>query len=133
MRVLCIANSVIDLNDEIVRIRLNRSIHRDTADMDLDIGKYYDVVAIEERDGGIWLFLHTVKSSDYPYPYPAEMFEFLDTSIPSDWGIKFEKREGGVIIKRISFPKWASDDYFYEKLVDGDKEVVTAYQSRRPE
>lgn len=131
MRVLCIANSVIDLDDEIVRTRLNRSIHRETADMDLDVGKYYNVVAIEERDGGLWLFLHTVESNDYPYPYPAEKFEFIDTSIPSGWSIKLEKCESGLIIKRISFPEWADDDYFYEKLVDGDSEVIAIYQKNR--
>ena len=128
MRVLCISNSVIDLDGENVRSRLNRSINRDTPDMDLKVGKQYEVVAIEERDEGLWLFLHTVESIDYPYPYPAELFEFIDTSIPSGWRIKFESREDGLIIKRISFSTWVDDDCFYEKLVDGDKEIVSTYQ-----
>jgi hypothetical protein len=131
MRVLCVTDSFFNLDDEMVKTRLNRSIHQDTADMDLDIGKNYNVVAIEERDGGLWLFLHTVESIDYPYPYPAEMFEFIDTSIPLGWKMKFERRKDGLIIKRISFPQWVDDDCFYEKLVDGDEEIIATYQQGR--
>lgn len=128
MRVLCISNSVIELDGENVRSRLNRSINRDTPDLDLKVGKDYKVVAIEERDDGLWLFIHTVDSNDYPYPYPAEMFEFIDTSIPSGWKIKFEKGKDGLTIKRISQSTWADDDYFYEKLVDGNEEIVVTYK-----
>lgn len=127
MRVLCINNSVMNIDSEIVRYRLNISINQDTHFMDLKVGEQYDVVAIEERDKGLWLFLHTVDSKEYPYLYPVELFEFIDTSIPSGWRINFNSCEDGLMIKRISFPRWVDDDYFYEKLVDGDNEIVNAY------
>ena len=34
-------------------------------------------------------------------------------------------------IKWISFPEWANDNYFYEKLVEGDKKTINLYKKLR--
>jgi len=38
---------------------------------------------------------------------------------------------GGLIeYPLISFPEWASDHFFYERLVDGDPETMRIYANR---
>jgi len=34
-------------------------------------------------------------------------------------------------IKRISFPEWAKDDQFFERLIDGDKMAIAIYRKQR--
>jgi hypothetical protein len=128
MLVKCYANSLNVLDNFLVSKRLQRSIQVDGELSDLIVGKVYDVLAIEERDGGVWFFIHTVKESEYPYPYPSEFFEVLDTSLGRGWCVKFESTGDKSIIKRISFYEWANDAFFYEKLIDGDKDAKRAYR-----
>lgn len=132
MRVQCIANDVDKLSDVAVRKRLAESIHLDGGDSDLVVGNTYAVFAIAQwRDGGIRVYLHTVEESEYPYPYPLEMFSVIDPALPTNWCVSFEQRSFGVAIKRISFPEWANDDHFYEMLLDGDEEAIAIYKHQR--
>jgi hypothetical protein len=131
MRVKCIANSVSTLDSPALRDRLNRSIHLDGPLSDLDLGKIYNVIALQESDGGVWLMLHTVEESDHPYPYPVEMFEVLDPALPADWCVNFAWHENGLFVKRISFPEWANDAQFYERLLNGDGPTISIYQKLR--
>lgn len=129
MRVMCIANDVDRLNDAAVRKRLAETIRLEGGDNDLVVGDTYDICAIEWwSDGGIRVFIHTVKISDYPYP--LEMFNVIDHALPANWCVSVEKRHYGMIIKRISFPEWADDDLFYENLIEGYEEVIAIYKQR---
>jgi hypothetical protein len=129
MRVVCINNTVAAISETEVRERLRRSINLDGPITDLAIGREYAVQAIEERDdGGLWFYLHTVSVSDYPDPYPAEMFELRDNTVPAGWTVRLQAQRGNVRCKRITFAAWASDDYFYERLVDGDADTVSVYR-----
>ena len=129
MRVKCIANDVGRLDDVVVRKRLALSIHLDGADEDLVIGSTYFVFALARwNDGGIWIYLNTVDESEHPYPYPLEMFDVIDSALSANWCVNFEQLSSGKALKRISFPEWANDDCFYEKLVDGDKTAMAIYE-----
>lgn len=128
MRVICIRNNVTTITDSEVRERIHRSIHLDGPIADLVVGREYKVQAIEERDSGLWLYLHTVAVNDYPFPYPAEMFEFSDNTLPTGWSIRWQVQRGNVGWKRITFVAWATDDHFYERLIDGDTESVSLYR-----
>jgi hypothetical protein len=130
MRTRCTINKLADVPEPDVRERLGRSIHLDGPITDLVIGQEYAVQALTERDGGLWLFLHTVAQSEFPYPYPAEMFETRDTTLPLGWCICLQKEHGKIKWKQISFPEWANDEHFYEKLVEGNRETVSVYQRR---
>lgn len=131
MRVVCTKNTVEAIVETEVRERLYRSIHLDEI-TDLTVGVEYVVQAIEEweRDG-LQFYLDTVAVSDYPYPYPAEMFEVIDNTLPPGWSIHLQVQQGNVGFKRIAFPAWANDNYFYERLVDGDPETVSVYRRLR--
>lgn len=132
MLVRCTANSLDTLPDCRVRERLRQSIHLEGPDPLLVIGEVYQVVAIASwQDDGIRLYLHTVAESDHPYPYPIEMFEVVDPSLPVGWCIGFGRSEDGVCIEWIGFQEWAADPHFFEKLVDGDEAALRIYQHWR--
>jgi hypothetical protein len=131
MLVKCVANELAKTEMDAVRIRLGRSIHRDGPNRDLVVGQDYEVHAVEYRDGGFWYFIHTVFENDYPFPYPAEYFQLLDATIPSDWAVRLINGAEGVILKRLAFREWANDDSFYERLVEGDAASVAVFK-RQP-
>lgn len=134
MRVKCFVNDISKLNDATLKRRLAESIHREGADEDLVIGSNYVVLGIDRwSDGGLRVYLHTVEESDYPYPYPIEMFEVVDSTVPTGWCVTFEQQPLGVGIKRIGFPEWVNDDSFYERLVDGDEAAIAIYKHRKTE
>jgi hypothetical protein len=130
MRVACVMNEVSALDGAAVRERIRRSVHLDGPLTDLVVGQEYAVEALEQRDGGIWFYLHTVPINDYPYPYPAEMFEVRDNILPSGWSVRLTSERGSVFWHRMTFSTWTNDDRFYEKLVAGDHEAVLSYGRR---
>lgn len=129
MRVKCLTNDINLLNDPLVHSRLQKSIHIDGELTDLSLGGIYNVLAIEERDKGVWIFLHTVEESDYPYPYPIELFEVVDNYLNANWCIKFELLSNKSFVKIISFSEWANDSHFYEKLINGDTKAINIYSN----
>lgn len=132
MLVRCITNIVDKLPAPAVKARLRQSIHREGPDEDLTIGQTYPVLAIARwQDGGIRVYLHTVADNDHPYPYPVEMFEVVDASLPAGWSLHFGQCPDGMTIERIGFPEWAKDDQFFEKLVDGDDATIAIYRQQR--
>jgi len=124
----CVRNSLHSIDSDDVRTRLGQAIHRDGPNTDLVIDREYKVQAIEQRDGGLWLFIHSVPSSKFPYPYPSEFFEIASALIPDGWVAQFRTSSLGTVLKRLSFPEWATDDTFYEKLVDEDSRAIEAYK-----
>ncbi|MFA5632890.1 MAG: hypothetical protein WC997_15400 [Porticoccaceae bacterium] len=111
------------------RERASRSINLDGADEDLIVGNTYFVFSLERwSDSGLRVYLHTVEGSSFPYPYPIEMFDVVDPTFPSAWGVGLEEVESGLIIKRISFEQWAKDDFFYEKLIDDEPLETRIYK-----
>jgi hypothetical protein len=130
MVVNCIINELASAKSDAVRTRLAESIHTEGPMLDLAVGQDYLVQAIELRDGGVWFFIHTVKASCFPYPYPAEYFAIVDGTISSLWSAKFADGPDGATLKRLSFPEWANDDSFYEKLIGEDVNCLALYQQR---
>jgi hypothetical protein len=76
--------------------------------------------------GGIWIYIET-SGRDYPFPYPIEFFEIVDSSIPVHWLIAAPYRPGSAAI--ITFEKWVRDHDFYEKLLNDSPASVSAYRS----
>ena len=131
MRVKCTCNDLAEINDVEVRVRLGNSIHIEGPIRDLKVGKEYLVQAVEKRDDGLWFYLHSFKDSHHPYPYPAEMFEMQEQLVPQGWCLGIKKVEGSMVVKWMSFPEWAMDDQFFEKLVDGDAKAMSIYRTKR--
>jgi hypothetical protein len=131
MRVVCRANDVSAISNASVRERLSRSIHIVGPISDLVVGREYAVQALEARDEGLWVYLHSVAASDYPYPYPLELFDFSDERIPAGWMLRVDATRQHVVFKRAAFVEWMADEQFYERLVDGDPEAISAYNRAR--
>lgn len=131
MRVKCVANDVHKLRSRELQERLGRSIRLDGADDDLHIGESYDVFVLRESDGGLWVLLDTVPQSDHPYPYPLEMFDVVDASIPEDWSIGFERRAHGTTMTSVGFSEWVKDATFYERLLDREPDALAIWERQR--
>ena len=103
MRARCINNDVAVIDQPRVRDRIRRSIHIDGPMTDLTVGREYAIQAVEERDGGLWFYVHSVAINGYPYPYPAEMFGLSVNVIPPTWCVCLQEWHGNSVFKRMSF------------------------------
>jgi hypothetical protein len=119
------------LGDDFLRNRLRKSIHLDDLREYFEVGQSFNVQAIEEIQGGIWVYIHTSLDMTYPNPFPIELFSIEEAKIPEGWCVRFAFDNGGSRIKRISFEEWANNDSFYENLVDGDPDTVCTYKLMR--
>ena len=131
MKVRCIGNDISAFPNEVIVKRLQKCITLDGPNYDLIIEKEYNVQAIENRGDGWWYYIHSVEVNSYPYPYPCEFFEVINLSIETGWSVAMGSVNEQISIKRISFIEWATDDNFYEKLVDDDPECLQLYLKRK--
>ena len=127
----CSINSVQDIQSDLLRARIGSSINIVEPMRELEIGKRYEVFCLEIfKDGGVWIFVETNAPGLFPTPYPAEFFDIVDPSIDTGWTISMGNVGDGAVIKRISFPEWSSDDFFYERLVSLTFEDVSLIYRR---
>jgi hypothetical protein len=129
MRVTCIASSgrTLPLSTLDERAGISRG-----TDFALTVGSRYVVYAITTFHGHCWYYVFDDNRLPYPVWKLAPLFEILDPAIPPDWVCgyvrKSEEDEGFPV---ISFPEWACDHSFYERLVDGDPEATAVFEMRR--
>jgi hypothetical protein len=131
MLVKCIRNSVSTLASDEASARTKAWTNSEGKYADLEIDKIYPVEAIEYIDNGIFYYLHSVDASEHPYPYASEFFGIENSSLPESWDLSLRAESGLTRLKRLTFPEWANDDLFFEKLVDGDPECVAIYATLR--
>lgn len=130
MKVKCVASSLDELVDRNARERLSASIHQEGADSHLQVGAVYSVIALARwRDQGFRVYLHMVEESDYPYPYPLEMFEVVDPVLPSGWMVSFAPSVGKIDLHQIGPASWCEE--FYERLVEGEEAAIFSYHEMR--
>jgi hypothetical protein len=129
MKVRCTANNLAELSPE-VQDRLRRTIHREGPDGDLCLGGMYEVIALQEFDGGLWLILDNIPQSDHPYNFPIEMFAIVDSVVRNGWSVGFEQH-GRATIFKYGFSEWVQDSSLFERLLDGDPDAVAVFQRLR--
>lgn len=131
MRVRCVANSGADLPDVCIDASLGISREKE---FPLTIGSSYAVYAITTFKGSVWYYVFDDNELAYPVWRLAPLFEVGDPSLPDTWVygyIRKDPKEVGFPL--ISFPEWALDHSFYERLVDGDEQAVTTFAMRKVE
>ena len=133
MIVKCIANNISFLSREDIRERVREWVNSEGEYNDIEIGIEYVVQAIGYFRGGVFYYLHSVEVSEFPYPYVAEFFEVVDSSLPANWEVSFRVEDGKKRFKRLTFSEWANDDFFYEKLIDDDDQSIALYQNKKIE
>jgi hypothetical protein len=98
----------------------------------LTVGTAYVVYAVTTFHGHCWYYVLDDNRQPYPVWRLAPLFEISDPSLPPDWVagyVRKDERDEGFPL--ISFPEWALDHSFYERLVDGDPSAVAVFQARR--
>ena len=85
----------------------------------------YVVYAISTLAGSE-LFLCDDDRDRFPSPYPAAAFEIVDGRISGRWRVAHSK--SGLL---LAFAAWASDDTFYERLIDDDPEAQSQFDAER--
>lgn len=125
MIVKVIQNNIHEL-DEKVKLRLSKTIRLDGPVDSLEMGKKYHVQAIGRWEEQLNFYIQTDEDYPNPSPYPAEFFQIIDSTFPSNWriGLRTEVPYYQFI---YSFPAWADEPMFYERLIDDDPDVVKIY------
>jgi hypothetical protein len=130
MKVLCIANNILCLDNNNTINRLKKYINLSDGQLNLELNSEYVVYGILFRDNCPWFYLCLDEDDESPTPYPAELFKILDDTIPSCWKL-FYKNIDGKIKTEIVFLEWANEPNFYERLVDSDPVAVKTFKKYR--
>lgn len=94
--------------------------------------KKYIVFAIKETKKKKEYFLAKNGVDDFAYPFPEELFEILDTTLPKEWVVQTE----GILKKKTyhTFPEWALEfNTFYYNLSEGLPTAVKIFKKKMQE
>lgn len=130
MIVCCLSNT-----GEILPVTSRDSARGFNADTEfpVTIGRSYDVFAMTIFLGIAWYYVLNDDGHDWPTWAPAPLFGVLDGTLPRSWVVGYFRFANGDQYPILSFPEWATDHAFYERLVDGDEAAVRIFQQRRQE
>lgn len=97
------------------------------------VGRTYAVFAVTIFLGLAWYYILDDDGNSWPTWIPAPLFDVIDGGLPASWKIGYFKfsRENQYPI--LSFPEWADDQTFYERLVDGEATATQVFNDRRNE
>jgi hypothetical protein len=84
---------------------------------ELEVGREYEVVAIETWGDGIRIYIEAIDGVWCPSPNPADMFELTEKTVPQGWSVRMGFVGTDPTIKRMSFTAWTENDAFYEMLM----------------
>jgi hypothetical protein len=93
----------------------------------LKIGMMYDVFAIYLEDTVTYEIL-VDRLDDHTTEFPSFLFKVVDNRLSSffvlgESGKRFSSNGKAENVPFISFPEWANDKTFYDRLIDGDREA----------
>ena len=96
-------------------------------------GRAYHVFGVTVLLGIAWYYVLGDDGLAWPIWMPAPLFEVVDGSIPVSWIVGYFRFSRDSQYPMISFPEWATDHEFYERLVDGEPEAARVFALRRAE
>lgn len=99
----------------------------------LTVGRSYAVHAITVLLGIMWYYVMDDDGHAWPNHMPATHFDLVDGSLPGSWELGYHRFSLNNQYPVVSFPEWAADHRFYERLVDGESAAVEVFASRRSE
>jgi hypothetical protein len=96
----------------------------------LTVGRSYVVYALALRGGQVRFFIQDDDELYSPMAYPALLFEVEDDRVSSWWHFRRtpENLDHDVI---FAIREWACDDYFYDRLTDGNPEELRIFRNAR--
>lgn len=93
----------------------------------------YLVFGVTVLLGIAWYYVLDDDGHFWPTWVPAPLFDIVDGTIPSSWIIGYFRFSRDDQYPMLSFPEWATDHAFYERLVGGDPEAIRVFSTRRAE
>jgi hypothetical protein len=99
----------------------------------LTVGRSYVVHAITVLLGITWYYVMDDDGHAWPNHMPATLFDVVDGTLPDSWEVGYHRFAIDNQYPIVSFPEWANDHRFYERLVDGDPGAVATFAQRRRE
>lgn len=119
MVVKCIKINVGGLDSRLIDFAITQD---EVGNVDLSLGKYYEVYACRENELGSWYFVHTDSQNlASPWWMPTSLFEVTDQTKPHGW---VTKSEGMTTTKSYDV---LFKDGIEEGLVDGDSEAIASF------
>ncbi len=97
------------------------------------IGCSYAVFAMTNFLGIAWYYILDDDGNRWPTWAPSPLFNVDDGRLPASWQIGYFRFSDEDQYPILSFPEWATDHRFYERLVDGETEAVRVFEDRRRE
>jgi hypothetical protein len=97
------------------------------------VDRRYAVYAVTVFRGCTWYYILNDDGHAWPTWTPAPLFDITDGSLPASWILGYHRSSREDQNPMLSFPEWATDHYFYERLVDGDPDTVRVFATRRAE
>jgi hypothetical protein len=131
MKITCVINNFLALNDSNTIERLKKYLNFPSGELNLKKDKEYDVYGILFRDNAPWYYICTSEEDECPTPYPNELFRVID-DIPSHyWRLVTYTYTDGTVASSMVFDEWAKDPLFYERLVDDDPSAIKVFLKYR--
>lgn len=130
MLVTCIDNRASRLPSSLIGTRT--AIQPET-EFPLTVGQAYVVYALTIWHAYLWYYVLDDDHLLYPVWTPAPLFDVTDGGVPGGWCIAYYRMAHDDEYPIISFPEWANDRLFYERLVDGDEDAQRIFASRKAE
>ncbi len=100
----------------------------------LTVGQLYTVFAVTTFKCLTWYYVLDDNHLPYPVWKIAELFEVDDPAIPDSWVVGYLRPNASEVgFPVLSFPEWALDHGYYERLVDGEAHARLQFEKRRAE
>lgn len=99
----------------------------------VSLGRTYVVFGVTLFLGIAWYYVLDDDGHDWPTWIPAALFEVVDGNIPKSWVLGYFRFSRDDQYPLLSFPEWATDHHFYERLVARDPDAMAVFSRRRAE
>lgn len=123
MIVKCIAKNGSSLPET---CRDSKSGFREDTVFPLQLDKSYQVYGFTLFLGHIWFYICDEHYTYYPRWNPAPLFEVIDGRLSRYW-IYGHTRTGKNDKTIVAFREWVDDEFYYDKLSDGDRAAVALF------
>ncbi|MCI5211035.1 MAG: hypothetical protein D3910_20125 [Candidatus Electrothrix sp. ATG2] len=130
MIVKCVENNIdkMEINSSLLAMMKSHWIGGSEGVLHLKKNKYYVVLGITYKNGYPMYFVCDERFSYYPMAYVFSAFDVYDSRISKYWRYAVSLNEKTKsIYSRLVFPQWADDDFYYDRLVDNNKEDVDLF------
>lgn len=93
-------------------------------------GNEYLVYGVAFRDRQVWYYICDDYYTEYPRIHPSPLFTIVDGRLSRHWVI-FTTVGHADHFCLISFPEWARDHYFYDRLTNGNEKEVDMFRKMK--